>query len=46
MKRFRVGPLRSRLFLSIVMRQDSESQLLHSFEVLDPIRFPRFTTVG
>ena len=22
-----------------------KSQLLHSFEVLDPIRFPRFTTV-
>jgi hypothetical protein len=30
----------------VLAGKDPCNQLLHSFEVHDPIRFPRFTTVG
>ena len=29
-----------------VIAKTLKSQLLHSFEVLDPIRFPRFSAIG
>jgi hypothetical protein len=45
MKVFRSGRSEAACFSPSLCAKTVKSQLLHSFEVLDPIRFPRFTTV-